>query len=108
MEFRYLLDTDILSNATRLTPSAALLAWMGGPADTDLFIAMGDAIIAAVAEANSCVVVTANEKISRGSRRSTRCALENDGAGRDVQLSVGTFSVRWGWPGVLCRGLPCR
>jgi toxin FitB len=36
---RYLLDTKIISNVTRLRPSEALLAWMGEQADTDLFIA---------------------------------------------------------------------
>jgi predicted nucleic acid-binding protein len=126
---RYLLDTNIISNVTKPSPSTALLAWMGDQADDDLFIsaltvgeiqrgllekpkgkkralleawftgpegpqalfagrvlpfdenagliwarlmadgtAKGrprsalDMIIAAVAEANSCVVVTDNEK----------------------------------------------
>ena len=36
---RYLLDTNIISNVTRLRPSKALLAWMEEQADTDLFIA---------------------------------------------------------------------
>jgi toxin FitB len=36
---RYLLDTNIISNVTKLHPSEALLAWMGEQADTDLFIA---------------------------------------------------------------------
>jgi predicted nucleic acid-binding protein len=36
---RYLLDTNILSNITKPAPSEALLAWMAGQADTDLFIA---------------------------------------------------------------------
>ena len=36
---RYLLDTNIISNVTRPTPSEALLAWMGGQVDGDLFIA---------------------------------------------------------------------
>ena len=36
---RYLLDTNIISNVTRLTPSEALLAWMGEQADDDLFVA---------------------------------------------------------------------
>ena len=35
---RYLLDTNILSNITKTTPSEALLAWMADQADTDLFI----------------------------------------------------------------------
>jgi toxin FitB len=35
---RYLLDTDIISNATKRVPSEALLAWMSARADTDLFI----------------------------------------------------------------------
>jgi predicted nucleic acid-binding protein len=103
---RYLLDTNIISNVTKPTPSAALLAWMSEQNDDDLYIASltvaelrrgvleGDAIssrpglagrkdhrrfsraayfpltkrpgwsaldivIAAVAEANGCVVVTA-------------------------------------------------
>ncbi len=36
---RYLLDTNIISNVTRLRPSEALLAWMEEQADTNLFIA---------------------------------------------------------------------
>jgi predicted nucleic acid-binding protein len=36
---RYLLDTNILSHVTKPAPSEALLAWMSGQADTDLFIA---------------------------------------------------------------------
>lgn len=36
---RYLLDTDILSDVTKPAPSEALLTWMAGQADTDLFIA---------------------------------------------------------------------
>jgi predicted nucleic acid-binding protein len=36
---RYLLDTNILSNVIKPAPSPALLAWLGGQADTDLFIA---------------------------------------------------------------------
>lgn len=36
---RYLLDTNIISNVTKLTPSEALLAWMGEQADDNLFIA---------------------------------------------------------------------
>jgi hypothetical protein len=36
---RYLLDTNILSNVTRPVPSEALLGWMSGQVDTDLFIA---------------------------------------------------------------------
>jgi len=35
---RYLLDTNIISNVTKPTPSAALLAWMAEQADSDLFI----------------------------------------------------------------------
>jgi predicted nucleic acid-binding protein len=35
---RYLLDTNIISNATKPAPSEALVAWMGGQADEDLFI----------------------------------------------------------------------
>ncbi len=35
---RYLLDTNIISNVTRPSPSPALLAWMGDRADNDLFI----------------------------------------------------------------------
>ena len=35
---RYLLDTNIISNVTKPTPSEALLAWMSGQADADLFI----------------------------------------------------------------------
>lgn len=36
---RYLLDTNIISNATKPVPSAALVAWMAGLADEDVFIA---------------------------------------------------------------------
>jgi predicted nucleic acid-binding protein len=35
---RYLLDTNIISNITKPTPSEALLAWMAEQADEDLFI----------------------------------------------------------------------
>jgi predicted nucleic acid-binding protein len=35
---RYLLDTNIISNATKPNPSPALLAWMGDRADNELFI----------------------------------------------------------------------
>jgi len=35
---RYLLDTNIISNVTKLDPSKALLAWMAEQADNDLFI----------------------------------------------------------------------
>ena len=35
---RYLLDTNIISNVTKPTPSAVLLAWMAEQADSDLFI----------------------------------------------------------------------
>ena len=36
---RYLLDTNIISNATKPAPSELLLAWMAEKADEDLFIA---------------------------------------------------------------------
>ena len=36
---RYLLDTNIISNATKPEPSEALVAWMSMQADDDLFIA---------------------------------------------------------------------
>ena len=36
---RYLLDTNIISNATKPHPAAALAAWLGAQADDDLFIA---------------------------------------------------------------------
>jgi toxin FitB len=36
---RYLLDTNILSNITKPTPSEPLIAWMADRADQDLFIA---------------------------------------------------------------------
>lgn len=36
---RYLLDTNIVSNITKPTPSESLMAWMADQADTDLFIA---------------------------------------------------------------------
>lgn len=35
---RYLLDTNIISNATKPNPSEALLSWLGEQADEDLFI----------------------------------------------------------------------
>jgi len=35
---RHLLDTNIISNATKPMPSAALLAWMARQADEDLYI----------------------------------------------------------------------
>ena len=35
---RYLLDTNIISNVTKPSPSAALLTWMAEWADNDLFI----------------------------------------------------------------------
>jgi hypothetical protein len=35
---RYLLDTNILSDATKPAPSPALVAWMSEQADSDLFI----------------------------------------------------------------------
>jgi predicted nucleic acid-binding protein len=35
---RYLLDTNIISNATRAVPSASLAAWLQAQADEDLFI----------------------------------------------------------------------
>jgi toxin FitB len=35
---RYLLDTNIISNATKPAPSEELVAWMSGQADEDLFI----------------------------------------------------------------------
>ena len=34
----YILDTNIISNITKPTPSASLLAWMATQADEDLFI----------------------------------------------------------------------
>jgi predicted nucleic acid-binding protein len=37
---RYLLDTNIISNITKPTPSESLLAWMGAQRDEDLFIAL--------------------------------------------------------------------
>jgi toxin FitB len=36
---RYLLDTNIISNITKPTPSESLMAWMAERADQDLFIA---------------------------------------------------------------------
>ena len=36
---RYLLDTNIISNAIKPEPSQALLAWLGTQKDDDLFIA---------------------------------------------------------------------
>ena len=36
---RYLLDTNIISNIAKPTPSESLLAWMADQTDDDLFIA---------------------------------------------------------------------
>jgi toxin FitB len=36
---RYLLDTNVISNVTKLTPSEPLLAWMKEQVDENLFIA---------------------------------------------------------------------
>jgi len=36
---RFLLDTDIISNVTKPTPSESLVAWLAEPADQELFIA---------------------------------------------------------------------
>jgi predicted nucleic acid-binding protein len=36
---RYLLDTNIVSNIIKPVPSAALVTWLAGQADNDLFIA---------------------------------------------------------------------
>lgn len=36
---RYLLDTNIISNITKPSPSETLLTWMGAQRDDDLFIA---------------------------------------------------------------------
>ena len=36
---RYLLDTNIISDVTKPSPSKSLLAWLGEQADEDLFIA---------------------------------------------------------------------
>jgi predicted nucleic acid-binding protein len=35
---RYLLDTNIISNVTKPTPSASLIEWLSGQSDDDLFI----------------------------------------------------------------------
>jgi len=35
---RYLLDTNVISNITKLDPSESLLEWMGAQSDSDLFI----------------------------------------------------------------------
>lgn len=35
---RYLLDTNIISNAIKLVPSESLMVWMGDQLDEDLFI----------------------------------------------------------------------
>jgi predicted nucleic acid-binding protein len=35
---RYLLDTNIISNVAKPMPSEALVAWMAGQSDEDLFI----------------------------------------------------------------------
>ncbi|MBV8186535.1 MAG: PIN domain-containing protein [Alphaproteobacteria bacterium] len=36
---RYLLDTNIISNFTKIAPSESLIAWMAEQSDDDLFIA---------------------------------------------------------------------
>lgn len=36
---RYLLDTNVISNFTKATPSSSLIAWMAEQADDDLYIA---------------------------------------------------------------------
>lgn len=36
---RYLLDTNVISNVTKMVPSESLLAWMAEQVDEDLFIA---------------------------------------------------------------------
>ena len=70
---RYLLDTNVISNVTKAATSEALMAWMADQTDGRArLMAEGtaarrprsalDMIIAAVAEANDCVVVTDNEK----------------------------------------------
>ena len=69
---RYLLDTNIIRNITKPKPSETLMAWMAQQADEDLYCLIADdwgdpqgcarsrnpldMIIAAVAEANDCVV----------------------------------------------------
>ena len=53
---RYLLDTNILSNIAQPAPSESLIVARGRPRSAL------DAIIAAVAEANACIVVTDNER----------------------------------------------
>ncbi|GEP04534.1 hypothetical protein [Methylobacterium oxalidis] len=83
---RYLLDTTIISNLVKASPSEPLVAWMAGRNDEDLHIASLtvaeirrgilekpagrrrgrprgalDTIIAALAQANDCVVVTDDE-----------------------------------------------
>jgi len=35
---RYLVDTNVISNVTKLVPSEALVAWMAERADADVFI----------------------------------------------------------------------
>jgi toxin FitB len=35
---RYLLDTNVISNAVKLSPSASLLQWMGAQRDDDMFV----------------------------------------------------------------------
>jgi toxin FitB len=35
---RYLLDTNVISNAVKLAPSASLLQWMGAQRDGDMFL----------------------------------------------------------------------
>ncbi|TLY59051.1 MAG: type II toxin-antitoxin system VapC family toxin [Gammaproteobacteria bacterium] len=100
---RYLLDTNIISNVTKPTPSEQLVSWMDRQSDETLFIssltvaeirrgvlekpagknwarlmAEGtvrgqprsalDMIIASIAEANDCIVVTDNEQHCAGLR----------------------------------------
>ena len=52
---RYLLDTNIINDAVKPAPSPKLAQWMQAQKDADLHIA-------ATAQANQCIVVTANER----------------------------------------------
>jgi predicted nucleic acid-binding protein len=67
---RSLPDPNIISNVTKPAPSEALVVWMAGQADEKARKRPSrgaapeplDMIIAAVAEANRCVIVTENER----------------------------------------------
>jgi predicted nucleic acid-binding protein len=72
---RFLLDTNIISNATKAEPSAALLAWLGAQRDDDLCIAA-----LTVAEVRRRIL-----ELPPGRKRN---ALENWFAGREGPVAL--------------------